>query len=119
MLAGAVLGAAAINGLHAQGRPPAAFVIIDVGDITDPDGFAKQTHSAEAATLVPFGGQFVMRTNKIVGIEGAPPKQFVVVSFTSAQAAKDWASSAARKEFDATRVNSTKSREFIVDGMIQ
>jgi uncharacterized protein (DUF1330 family) len=119
MLAGAALGAAAVNGLHAQGRPPAAYAVIDIGDITDPEAFATQTHSNQSATLVPFGGQFVIRTEKIVGIDGTPPKQLVVIAFTSAQAARDWASSAAQKEIDTTRLKSTKSREFIVDGTIQ
>src|SRR5947209_7499811 len=37
MLAGAALGAAAVNGLHAQGRPPGSYAVIDISEITDPE----------------------------------------------------------------------------------
>jgi hypothetical protein len=42
MLAGAALGAAAVNELGAQGRPPGAFAVIDISDVTDPEVFSRQ-----------------------------------------------------------------------------
>jgi len=119
MLAGAALGAAAVNELSAQGRPPGAFAVIDTSDVTDPDIFSNQLVPKETATLVPFGGQYVIRTDNITGIDGSAPKRLVVIAFQSPQAAKAWASSAAEKEIDALRTKSTKSRVFIADGEIQ
>jgi uncharacterized protein (DUF1330 family) len=119
MLASAVLGAAATGALYAQGRPPGAYAVIDVDEITDPDVFSKQLFPKETASLVPFGGQFVIRTQNIVGIDGTPPKRFLVVAFGSLQTARTWFASAAQKEIDTLRMNSTKSRAFIVDGTIQ
>jgi len=119
MLAGAALGAAAVNGLHAQGRPPGGYAVIDISEITDPEAFTKRLLPNETPALAPFGGQFVIRTENIVGIDGTPPKRFVVIAFASAQTAKAWASSAGQKELDALRVKSTKSRVFIADGTIQ
>ncbi len=119
MLAGAVLGAAAVNGLNAQGRPPGAYAVIDISEITDPEVFTKQLLPKTTQALAAFGGQFVIRTEKITGIDGTPPGRFVVIAFTNAQLAKGWSSSTAQKEIDALRMKSTKSREFIADGTIQ
>jgi uncharacterized protein (DUF1330 family) len=119
MLAGAALGAAAVNELGAQGRPPGAFAVIDISEISDPDIFSRQLLPNSTATLVAFGGQYVIRTGNITGIDGTAPKQLVVIAFNSPQSAKAWASSAAQKEIDALRMKSTKSRLFIADGTIQ
>jgi uncharacterized protein (DUF1330 family) len=119
MLAGAALGAAAVNGLNAQGRPPGAFAVIDISEITDRDVFTNQLLPKTAQALAAFGGQFVIRTENIIGIEGTPPKRFVVIAFTNPQLAKAWSNSTAQKEIDALRTKSTKSREFIADGTIQ
>jgi uncharacterized protein (DUF1330 family) len=119
MLAGAALGAAATNALYAQGRPPAAFAVIETDEITDADVLSKQILPKETPSLVPFGGQFVVRTQNITGIDGTPPKRFVVIAFNSPQAAKAWSASAAQKEIDGLRIKSTKSRAFIADGTIE
>jgi uncharacterized protein (DUF1330 family) len=119
MLAGAALGAAAVSELGAQGRPPGAFAVIDISDITDPEVFNRQLLPKETATLVPFGGQYIIRSDAITGIDGTAPKRLVVIAFNNPQAAKAWASSAAQKESDALRMKSTKSRVFIADGTIQ
>jgi uncharacterized protein (DUF1330 family) len=118
MLTGAALGAIATGALYAQGRPPGAFAVIDVDEITDPGVLDKQIFPKETPSLVPFGGQYVMRTQSISGIDGTPPKRFVVVAFGSLQAAKAWSASAGQKEIDALRMKSTKSRAFIVDATI-
>jgi hypothetical protein len=39
MLAGAAFGALAVNGLSAQGKPPAVYAIVAFNDIGDPAGF--------------------------------------------------------------------------------
>jgi uncharacterized protein (DUF1330 family) len=119
MLAGAALGAAAISELGAQGRPPGAFAVIDVSDITDPEVFSRQLVAKETATLVPFGGQYVIRTDAITAVDGTPPKRLVVIAFNNPQIAKAWASSAAEKEIESLGKKSAKSRVFIADGAIQ
>jgi uncharacterized protein (DUF1330 family) len=60
-----------------------------------------------------------MRTGKITAIDGTPPKRFVVIAFDSMEKAQAWDNSPAQKEVNATRVKTTKSRVFIVDGMPQ
>jgi uncharacterized protein (DUF1330 family) len=113
MLAGVALGAA-ITGLHAQGKSPGAYVIVDISEITNPDGFKTLLPKAPAA-MQAFGGQFIARTEKITALEGTPPKRFVIIGFESVAKAKDWDNSPAQKEINEIRMKSTKSRTFIVD----
>jgi uncharacterized protein (DUF1330 family) len=115
MLAGAALGAASINGLHAQGKTPGAYVVIDIGEVKDPELFKTLVPKA-GPSMAPFGAYNVIRTEKITPLEGTPPKRFVVIAFDNADKAKAWDASAATKEITAIRQKSTTSRVFIVDG---
>ena len=117
MFAGAALGAAAVNGLHAQGKAPGAYAVVDISEISDPTLF-KTLLPKVAASNAAFGGQNVILTENIVALDGTPPKRFVLISFDSIDKAKAWDSSAAQKEITAIRQKSTKSRAFIVDGKL-
>jgi uncharacterized protein (DUF1330 family) len=117
MLAGAALGAAAVGGLHAQGKAPGAYAVIDISEISDPAVF-KTLLPKVAASNAAFGGQNVILTENIVALDGTPPKRFVLISFDSIDKAKAWDSSAAQKEITAIRQKSAKSRAFIVDGTV-
>lgn len=117
MFAGAALGAAAVNGLHAQGKAPGAYAVIDISEISDPTLF-KTLLPKVAASNAAFGGQNVILTENIVALDGTPPKRFVLISFDSIDKAKAWDSSTAQKEITAIRQKSAKSRAFIVDGKL-
>jgi uncharacterized protein (DUF1330 family) len=119
LLAGVGLGGAAIQGLHAQAKPP-VYAVVDISEITDPEGFkALGQRSNEAATAVfkELGGRYIARTDKITALDGTAPKRFVVIAFDSAEKAQAWNNSPAQKEVNAIRVKTTKSRVFIVEGM--
>ena len=113
MLAGAVIGAAAINGLAAQNRGHGAYVIIDISDYSNRDTFIRQM--VPGATVDPFNGKFLTRTEKITAIDGTPPKRFVIIGFDSVERAKAWEASAAQKDADSRRQKFTRSRAFIVE----
>ena len=114
MLAGAALGATAINGLHAQTKP-GAYVVVDISEVSNPDLFKTLLPKAGPA-MSAFAGQFVIRTEKITALDGTAPKRFIVIAFDSAEKAKAWNDSAAQMEVNDIRIKSTKSRSFIVDG---
>jgi uncharacterized protein (DUF1330 family) len=118
MLTGVAIGGAAFGGLHAQNKAPGAYAVIDISEITDPAVFQTLLPKAADANA-PFGGGNVIRTEKIVPLDGTPPKRFVVLSFDSMARAKAWDASAAQKEINAIRLKSTKSRTFLVDGEVQ
>jgi uncharacterized protein (DUF1330 family) len=114
MLAGAAFGAVAVNGLHAQTKP-GAYAVVDITEVTNPDLFKTLLPKAGPA-MTAAGGQFVIRTEKIMALDGTAPKRFIVIAFDSADKAKAWNDSAAQMEVNDIRMKSTKSRSFIVDG---
>jgi len=113
LLAGVAIGATAVGGLHAQGKP-GVYAVVDIAEITDPDTFKTLGPKAGPA-MAGLGGQFIVRTENITAASGTPPKRFVVIGFDSLDKAKAWAASPAQKEVDAIREKSTKSREFFVE----
>jgi uncharacterized protein (DUF1330 family) len=118
LLAGVAIGASAIQGLHAQAKPP-AIVVVDISEITDPEGFkAIPASPATSPTAVAAqGGRYITRTDKITAFDGTAPKRFVVIAFDSEEKAQAWNNSAAQKEINALRAKTTKSRSFTVEGM--
>jgi uncharacterized protein (DUF1330 family) len=116
MLAGGAIGATAVNGLQAQGKAPGAYAIVDITAITNPDVF-KNVIAKAGPALAETGGHYIVRTDKITSVDGAPPARFVVIAFDSVAQAQAWNKSAAQQEVETLRKQSTTSREFIVEGM--
>ena len=75
MVAGAALGAAAVQTLHAQTKPP-AYNIAEI-TIKDQDGYNKESLITKA--LTEAGGKFLVRGGKTISYEGAAPAPRVVV----------------------------------------
>lgn len=123
LLAGAALGAAAIQGLYAQAiqakRP--VIVVVDIDDVTDPDGFKVVTQdprrTTSTATVMQEGGRFITRTDKITALDGAPPKRSIIIAFDDAEKAQAWYNSPNQKEINEIRSRTTKSRAYLVEGM--
>jgi uncharacterized protein (DUF1330 family) len=118
LVAGIAIGAVAVDGLNAQNKGPGAYAVVDLSEISNPELFKTLLPKAEPASAA-FGGRFIIRTENIVGLDGTPPKRFVVIAFDSIDKAKAWDASPAQKEISDIRKRSTKSRQFIVDGTIQ
>jgi uncharacterized protein (DUF1330 family) len=116
LVAGVAFGGTIIQGLHAQSAPP-VYVVVNIDAVTDPEGFKALPAKSGPETLAPFGGKYVIRTEKITALDGSAPKRFVVIAFDSAEKAKAWKASASAKEVDAIRGKTTKSTQFLVEGM--
>jgi uncharacterized protein (DUF1330 family) len=118
LLAGVVIGATAIQGLHAQAKPP-AYLIIEINKVTDADGFKviTQTPTGGADVAKEFGGHYLARTAKITSLDGAPPERFIIYAFDSVDKAQGFNDSAYMKKVTAIRNNTTQARSFIVEGM--
>ena len=114
--AGAVVGGMAVQGLGAQTSPP-SYVVVDISDITDPEGYKAIISKAAPSSLAEFGGKYIIRTENIVPVEGVAPKRFVVIAFDSPDKSKAWVDSQNQQEVRAIRDKTTKSRQFIVEGM--
>jgi uncharacterized protein (DUF1330 family) len=118
MLAGGAIGATAVNALHAQGKGPGAYAVVDISKINDPDTFKTLFPIAQKA-LDDFGGKYIIRTDKITGLDGTSPARFVVIAFDSMDKAAAWHSSAGMKQVDSIRLKSTNSSQFLVEGYAQ
>jgi len=114
LLAGIALGAAAIEGIHAQMKPP-TYVVIAIRKITDADAY-KQVMAKGPAAAAASGATFVIRTDKITSLDGTPPARFVLLKFDSVEQAQAWHTSAAQKEVDAIRAKTTDSLAFMLEG---
>src|SRR6202011_1370488 len=83
LLAGVAIGATAIQGLHAQAKPP-AYVVIPILKINDAAGFKAgvvDKANATAAEMTAAGGQYVIRSEKFTGLDGTPPARLVIMKF--------------------------------------
>ena len=118
IFAGMGIGAVSVLSLHAQTKPP-AYVIIDIAEMTDPDGFKGVTSSpgASVARAAELGGRYVVRTETATAVDGTPPTRFVVIAFDNKDKAQSWADAADVKATNTLRSKTTKSRAFIVDGL--
>jgi uncharacterized protein (DUF1330 family) len=116
VLVGAGLGAAAIQGLNAQTKPP-AYVVVAVRKINDADAFkAGVVDKATPAALAAAGGRYVVRAKTVISLDGTAPQRFVLIAFDSVEKAQAWSDSAVTKEITAARMKSTDSLSFIVEG---
>src|SRR5947209_17752010 len=113
-VAGFGLGAIAVQGLHAQAKPP-AYVITEV-DIINEAAF-KEFSPKVAQSVQASGGKYLTRGGQIIALEGQPPKRFVLSTFPSVEAAQAWRNSAAWKELTPLREKAVKTRAFIAEGV--
>jgi uncharacterized protein (DUF1330 family) len=119
LLAGVAIGATAIEGLHAQAKPP-VYVVIPILKINDAAAFKAgvvDKGSATAAAMTAAGGHYVIRTDKFTNLDGTPPERLVIIAFDSVEKAQAFENSATLKEVNASRMKSTSSLSFIVEGM--
>ena len=119
MLAGVGVGGAAIQGLHAQAKPPVYFVI-EINKITDAEGFKAVTQipTGGADVAKELGGHYIARTNKITAVDGgAAPERFIAYAFDSLEKAQAFNNSEYMKKVGAIRNKTTQARAFIVEGM--
>ncbi len=118
MIVGILIGVA--GGIVIRGqqlKTPPGYVIAEA-EVTDPA--ALQTYGAKITeTLAPFNHHFIVSTSKIQGLEGDAPKdRVVIIEFDSAQKAREWYDSPAYAAIRPIRQNATKSRIFIVEGLV-
>ena len=120
MLAGVAIGAFAVQGLHAQAKPP-TYVVIVIAKITDAEGFKAVPASPAAgpARLKELGGRYVIRSTMMTALDGTPPDRFVLLAFDSKDKAQAWADAPDIKALNAIRNKTTNSNSFIVEGFAE
>jgi uncharacterized protein (DUF1330 family) len=93
----------------------AAYVIAEV-TVTDPQGF-EDYRQMVPATVVQFGGKFVVRGGAIEKLEGNwEPKRLVIIEFESAERAKQWWASEEYREAKALRQRTAQTNLLVIQG---
>ena len=116
LVAGAAIGGAAIQGLHAQAKPP-AYIVVPILKINDAAAFkAGVVDKADPAALKAGGGEWLIRSTKFTSLDGPPPERLIILKFDSVEKAQAFLNTPAQKEVNAARVKTTNSLQFIVDG---
>ena len=97
LLAGFGLGAVAVQGLRAEAKPPAYYISEIV--VRDIDPYLKEYLPKVKASVKAFGGKSLAGGDKIIPIEGDPPKhRIALVRFDSLDQLMAWRNSPQYKE---------------------
>jgi uncharacterized protein (DUF1330 family) len=115
MVAGAALGAAAVQELHAQTKPP-AYNIAEIA-IKDQDGYNKEYLPLITKALTDAGGKFLVRGGKTISYaSAAPAPRVVVIQFESLDKLQALYGSAPYKQAIAVGDKYATQRIFGVEG---
>jgi uncharacterized protein (DUF1330 family) len=91
MLAGAVLGGAAIQALHAQAKPPVYMIAIN--QVRNPDGYAKEYVPPAQKSVKDYGGEYVA-AGPGMQVEGnLPDGAVIILRWESMEALQRWRNS--------------------------
>ena len=125
MVAGAALGGAAIQGLHAQAKPP-VYYVAEI-EVTNPDAYAKE-YAPKAQALIKAAGGKILAVGgaaatagaKLTGFDGEPPKRAVVQVWDSMDKIQAWRNT---PEYKALRKDVgdkyAKFRSYAIEGVPQ
>lgn len=118
VVAGFGLGAVAVQGLHAQAKPPVYYIAeIEVSNL---DAYTKEYAPKAQALIKASGGRLLAAGQKVTAIEGAPPKPRVAVQvWDSMEKIRAWRDSAEYKELRKIGNKYAKFRAFTIEGLPQ
>jgi len=115
---GVAAGAAAVQALHAQAKPP-AYVVAEI-DVTNLEPYDKEYVPPAAKAIADAGGKYVVRGGRTVAIFGQPPQpRIAVMVFESMEKANAAFESSAYKEAKTIGDKYAKFRVYAVEGLLQ
>ncbi len=88
ILIGLTIGAAAVEVLHAQAKPPVYAIALN--QLTDPEGYAKDYLPKGKAAILAHGGVYVAAGKGTVIVGDVPHDRVAVLKFESLEAVKAW-----------------------------
>ena len=111
----AFVSAVAIRGLHARTATPPVYLVVEIDEVTDVNGFEalRQTADATAVEVQFEDGRYFASTEKVTALDGSAPKFFALIAFDNMTRAK--AFNDGMKNNTALRAKVSKSRSFIVE----
>ena len=119
--AGVAIGALAVQGLHAQAKPP-VYYVAEI-DVTNPDAYAKEYAPKAQAIIRAAGGRFLAiggsaaTTGTVTAFDGDAPKRVVVQVWDSMEKIRAWRANPEYVEIRKVGEKYAKFRSFAVDGL--
>jgi uncharacterized protein (DUF1330 family) len=118
LLAGVAVGAAAVQELHAQAKPP-AYVVAEI-DVTNPGPYEKEYVPAAMKAIADGGGKYIVRGGRTASFYGEPPKpRIAIMVFESMEKAQAAFKSSAYKEAKKAGDKYASFRVYAVEGVAQ
>src|SRR5712664_2489518 len=112
------LGAAAVESLHAQAKPP-VYYIVEI-DVTNPAAYAKEYVPRASAGTKASGGRALAQGGRVTVLEGQPPKGRVIVqAWDSIEKLQAWRNSKEFKELRKIGEKYATFRSYAVEGVSQ
>ena len=111
----------AVQGLHAQSKPPVYFVA-EI-DVTNPDAYAKEYAPKAQAIIKAAGGRFLAiggsaaTSGTVTAFDGDAPKRVVVQVWDSMEKIQAWRANPEYVELRKVGEKYAKFRSFAVDGL--
>ena len=116
VLAGIALGAAGVQALHAQARPP-AFVVGEI-DVKNAEMLDKEYVPDASRAVRDGGGKYLAVGGRSVSFYGEPPRRIAIMAFDSLEKAEAAFNSAAYKQAKAAGDKYATFRIYAVEGVM-
>ena len=118
VLAGLAVGAAAVQALHAQAKPP-AYVVAEI-EVTNLTPYDKEYVPAAMKAIAEGGGKYIVRGGESAALYGEPPKgRIAIMVFENMEKAKAAFDSAAYKAAKKVGDKYANFRIYAVEGLPQ
>jgi uncharacterized protein (DUF1330 family) len=117
LVAGFGIGAATIEGLHAQSKAP-VFTVAEI-DVSNVDAYGKEYAPKAQALIRAKGGKVLVGSNNVVALEGQPARRLAVHQWESMDKVKGWYGSAEYKELRKIGDKYAKFRIMAAEGIPQ
>jgi uncharacterized protein (DUF1330 family) len=115
-LTGVGIGGLAVQGIHAQAKPP-AYYVAEI-DVTNEDLYNKQWVPKADATIKAAGGVYLAQGANIERIEGAAPKHVLIIKWDNIDKLTAWRESEAYMKTLPILDKAVKSiRSYAVEGV--
>jgi uncharacterized protein (DUF1330 family) len=116
--AGVAIGAAAVQALHAQAKPP-AYVVAEI-DVMNSAPYEKEYVPSATKAITDRGGKYIVRGGETAAMYGDPPKpRIAIMAFESMAKAQAAFNSSAYKEAKKVGDKYAKFRVYAVEGVPQ
>src|SRR3954462_2914802 len=122
--AGVAIGAFAVQGLHAQAKPP-VYYVAEI-DVTDPDAYGKEYAPKMQALIKSHGGRQVAiggtagaGAKAVTAVDGPAPKRAVVQVWDSMEKVQAWRNDPQFKELRQIGEKYAKFRAYAIEGVAQ